>query len=95
MAVRGIANPLDGARVHLTVAFNAQHASNKVVDSLLIRRPPILLVEASVHDTPEAAEYIFASNEEADELQARLVTAQVLTWTSFLERMVPGHAPRR
>ena len=35
LAVRGVANPLDGTRVHLTAAFRRQHAAGKVASALL------------------------------------------------------------
>ena len=88
-AVRGIANPLDGTRVHVTECFKQEHANDKVVNALLTARP-VLLKEALMCDAA-AAELVLAGTDEHVEATGPCV----LTWSTFLERLVPGHAARK
>jgi hypothetical protein len=93
LAVQGVANPLDGKTVHLTDAFRAQHQRSKLVNELLTGRAT-LLTRAAQSANIQAAAFVFAADEEALGLQEANVRAIVLTWGSFVERYVPGHARR-
>ena len=105
-AVRGVANPLDGLRVHVTAAFRAQHRASAIVGALLTEQAYLLGAATIVAAADEAAHVVFvADGEEERRLAERpppkicelfpcppRAPPMVLTWECFLERLVPGHS---
>lgn len=106
-AVRGIANPLDGTRVHVTAAFIAQHRADATVRALLTEQAYLLHAARRLTSAHTAsADFVFAADDEAEGWRpvdgggncsssalSRWPPA-VLTWERFLERLVPGHSRR-
>ena len=106
-AVRGISNPLDGTRVHVTAAFIAQHRADATVRALLTEQAYLLHAARQLTSAHAAsADFIFAAEDEAEGWRPvdgggtsssgalPLMPPAVLTWERFLERLVPGHARR-
>ena len=94
--MRGAANPLDGRHVHLTDAFLRQHHSNHTVGALLTSQACLLRAAMRVASAREPADVVFAADAEVAGYVGRSGPSggptTVLTWESFLDRLVPGHA---